>query len=331
MTVRALVAPAMAFVALLFAPLGAQSPPARSAAAGWHMPRTLDGHPDLQGYWTNDTVTPLERPAEFGSKETLTPEEATAYAKKRLDEFLAQPKDDIHYDDAIWQGERYDKHTLVRTSLILDPKNGRLPPLTPAGAERAAARAKTGGAGGPSDSAQSRTLAERCISWGNVGPPMIPPTYYANLHILQSADHVVIRHELLDGLRLIALDGRPHPGPGVQKLAGVSRGRWDGDTLVVDTTNFSDKTNFRGPPRTTRQDITTSTKLRVVERFTLVDRETIRYQFTVTDPETWTAPWSGEVPIRRFAGPIYEFACHEGNYGLVNILRGARVQESATR
>jgi hypothetical protein len=160
---------------------------------------------------------------------------------------------------------------------------------------------------------------------------MIPPTYYANLHILQSADHVVIRHELLDGLRLIALDGRPHPGPGVQKLAGDSRGRWDGDTLVVETTNFSDRTNFRGPPRTTRQDITTSTKLRVVERFMLADRDTIRYQFTVTDPETWTAPWSGEVPIRRFAGPIYEFACHEGNYGLVNILRGARAQESAAR
>jgi hypothetical protein len=295
------------------------------------MPRTLDGHPDLQGYWTNDTVTPLERPAEFGVKDTLTPEEAAAYAKKRLDEFLAQPRDDIHYDDAIWQGERYDKHTLIRTSLIVDPKNGRLPPLTPAGAQRAAIRAKTGGSGGPSDSAQSRTLAERCISWGNVGPPMIPPTYYANLQILQSADHVVIRHELLDGLRLIALDGRPHPGLGVQKLAGDSRGRWDGDTLVVDTTNFTDKTNFRGPPRTTRQDITTSPKLHVVERFTLVDRDTIRYQFTVDDPETWTAPWSGEVPIRRFAGPIYEFACHEGNYGLVNILRGARVQESATR
>jgi hypothetical protein len=318
----------MVFAAMLLVPLDAQGPPVRSSpSAGWHMPRTLDGHPDLQGYWTNDTVTPLERPAEFGVKDTLTPEEAAAYAKKRLDEFLAQPRDDIHYDDAIWQGERYDKHTLIRTSLIVDPKNGRLPPLTPAGAQRAAIRAKTGGSGGPSDSAQSRTLAERCISWGNVGPPMIPPTYYANLQILQSADHVVIRHELLDGLRLIALDGRPHPGLGVQKLAGDSRGRWDGDTLVVDTTNFTDKTNFRGPPRTTRQDITTSPKLHVVERFTLVDRDTIRYQFTVDDPETWTAPWSGEVPIRRFAGPIYEFACHEGNYGLVNILRGARVQE----
>jgi hypothetical protein len=322
----------MVFAAMLLVPLDAQGPPVRSSpSAGWHMPRTLDGHPDLQGYWTNDTVTPLERPAEFGVKDTLTPEEAAAYAKKRLDEFLAQPRDDIHYDDAIWQGERYDKHTLIRTSLIVDPKNGRLPPLTPAGAQRAAIRAKTGGSGGPSDSAQSRTLAERCISWGNVGPPMIPPTYYANLQILQSADHVVIRHELLDGLRLIALDGRPHPGLGVQKLAGDSRGRWDGDTLVVDTTNFPDKTTFRGPPRTTRQDITTSPKLHVVERFTLVDRDTIRYQFTVDDPETWTAPWSGEVPIRRFAGPIYEFACHEGNYGLVNILRGARVQESATR
>jgi len=330
---RALVAPAaLAVAALSLSPVAGQGPRARpTASVGWNVPRTADGHPDLQGYWTNDTVTPLERPAEFGDKETLAPDEAAAYAKKRLDQFLAQPRDDIHYDDAIWQGENYDKHASSRTSLIVEPKNGRLPPLTPVGAERAAVRAKTGGGGGPADSAQSRTLAERCISWGNVGPPMIPPTYYANLQILQSGDHVVIRHELLDGMRLIPLDGRPHPGPGVQKLAGDSRGRWEGDTLVVDTTNFTDKTNFRGPPRTTRQDITTSPRLRVVERFTLVDRDTIRYEFTVDDPETWTAPWSGEVPIRRFEGPIYEFACHEGNYGLVNILRAARVQEAAAR
>ena len=323
---------ALAVVSLSLSPLSGQSPQARSAGSvGWTPPRTADGHPDLQGYWTNDTVTPLERPADLAGKETLTPEEAQAYAKKRLDEFLGQAKDDIHYDDAIWQGEHYDKHVITRTSLIVEPRNGKLPPLTPAGAERAAARARAGGAGGPSDSAQSRTLAERCISWGNVGPPMIPPTYYANLQILQTGNHVVIRHELLDGLRLIPLDGRLHPGLGVQKLAGDSRGRWEGDTLVVDTTNFTDKTNFRGPPRTTRQDITTSPMLHVTERLTLVDRDTIRYQFTVEDPATWTAPWSGEVPIRRFEGPIYEFACHEGNYGLVNILRAARVQEAAAR
>jgi hypothetical protein len=309
-----------------------QSPQVGAGSApGWSVPRTADGHPDLQGYWTNDTVTPLERPAEFADRETLTAEEAAAYAKKRQDQFLAQPKDDIHYDDAIWQGENYDKHVILRTSLIVEPRNGKLPPLTPAGAGRAAVRARAGGPAGSSDSAQSRTLAERCISWGNVGPPMIPPTYYANMQILQAGDHVVLRHELMHDVRLIPLDGRARPGPDVQALAGHSRGRWDADTLVVDTTNFTDRTNFRGPPRTTRQDITTSPRLHVVERFTLVDPDTIRYRFTVEDPETWTAPWSGEVPMRRIEGPIYEYACHEGNYGLENILRAARVQEAAAR
>jgi hypothetical protein len=266
--------------------------------------------------------------AEFGEKATLTPEEAKAYAKRRMDQFLAQPKDDIHYDDAIWQGENYEKQLTYRTSLITDPPNGRLPPLTPAGEERRAERARRGGATGPADSAQSRTLAERCISWGNVGPPMIPPTYYANMQILQSSDHVVIRHELMHDVRLIRLDATARPGSAVQWMAGTSRGRWDGDTFIVETTNFTNDTNFRGPPRTTRQDITTSTELQVTERFTLVDRDTIRYEFTVNDPATWTRPWSGEVPMRRIEGPIYEYACHEGNYGLANILRAARLQEA---
>jgi hypothetical protein len=330
---RALVVPAaLAVAALSLSTVSGQSPSARSNnAAGWNVPRTIDGHPDLQGYWTNDTVTPLERPAEFGDKAVVTAEEAAAYAKKRMDQFLAQPKDDIHYDDAIWQGENYNKQTTLRTSLISDPSNGRLPPLTPAGAARAAERAKRGGAVGPSDSAQARTLAERCISWGNVGPPMIPPTYYANMQILQSSDHVVIRHELMHDVRLIRLDNLARANPAVQWMAGDARGRWEGDTFVVVTTNFTKETNFRGPPRTTRQDITTSPELKVTERFTLVDRDTIRYEFTVDDPGTWTRPWSGEVPMRRIEGPIYEYACHEGNYGLANILRAARVQEANAR
>jgi hypothetical protein len=326
------VAAVLAVAALSLSTVSGQSPRARSnSAAGWSVPRTIDGHPDLQGYWTNDTVTPLERPAEFGDKAVVTAEEAAAYAKKRLDQFLAQPKDDIHYDDAIWQGENYNKQTTLRTSLITDPANGRLPPLTQAGEARAAERAKRGGPAGSSDSAQNRTLAERCISWGNVGPPMIPPTYYANMQILQANDHVVIRHELMHDVRLIRLDALPRANPAVQWMAGDARGRWEGDTFVVETTNFTKQTNFRGPPRTTRQDITTSPELRVLERFTLVDRDTIRYEFTVTDPGTWTRPWSGEIPMRRIDGPIYEYACHEGNYGLANILRAARVQEANAR
>ncbi len=330
---RALGALVTAVVFSVFVPVvSGQAPPARAnGATGGTIPRTIDGHPDLQGFWTNDTVTPLERPTEFGEKAVLTREEAAAYAKKRMDQFLAQPKEDIHYDDAIWQGESYGKQTTLRTSLVTDPSNGRLPPLTAEGQARAAERARRGGAAGPSDSAQTRTLAERCISWGNVGPPMIPPTYYANMQILQSTTQVAIRHELMHDVRIIHLDGTLQPGPAVQWMAGFSRGRWEGDTFVVETTNFTEETNFRGPPRTTRQDITTSTQLKVTERFTLVDPDTIRYEFTVNDPATWTRPWSGEIPMRRIDGPIYEYACHEGNYGLANILRAARAQEANAR
>jgi len=156
---------------------------------------------------------------------------------------------------------------------------------------------------------------------------MIPPTYNANLQIIQTRDYVVIRHEMIHEDRIIPLDGRPHLGGGIRLLAGDSRGHWEKDTLVVDTANFTGKTNFRGAPRHTRQDIFASDALHVVERFTRVGPDSIRYQFSVEDPSTWTAPWSGEVPIRRFDGPLFEYACHEGNYGLPNILLGARNAE----
>ena len=296
-------------------------------AAPWTPPRTPDGHPDLRGYWTNDTYTPLERDASLGEKEFFTPQEAAAFFKSRHDRLLGQARDDIHYDDAIWQAENYLKEAHPRTSLITSPKNGRLPPLTPEAQKRlraqtAAQRAVT------SDSAQTRSLAERCITWGNVGPPMMPPTYNANLQILQTRDLVIINHEMMHDVRLIHLDGRPHPSPRLGWLAGHSVGRWDGQTLVVDTTNFTERTNFRGSPQNTRQDIFATASLHVVERFTPVDDNTLRYQFTVEDPATWTRPWSGEMPIRRFEGPLYEYACHEGNYGLANILRAARVQDA---
>jgi hypothetical protein len=156
---------------------------------------------------------------------------------------------------------------------------------------------------------------------------MLPPTYNANFQILEGPGVVVLLHEMIHDARIIYVDGRPHVGAGVRMLGGDARGRWDGDTLVVDTTNFTSETNFRGSPQTTRQDIFASDALHVVERFTPVDANTLRYQFTVEDPKTWTAPWSGEATIRRWEGPIYEYACHEGNYGLANILRAARVAE----
>ena len=302
--------------------LGGQAP------AKWSPPRTADGHPDLQGFWTNDSYTPLERPDEAKGKEFFTPDEARAYLKARLDRLNNQSRSDVHYDDALWQAENYAKQAHMRTSIVTDPPDGRIPPMTPAGQARTAARVSARQGTGAADSAQVRTLAERCISWGNVGPPMLPPTYNANFQIMQSRDVVVLRHEMMHDVRLVNMSGS-HPPRGVQILAGDARGRWEGDTLVVDTTNFTSQTNFRGAPQNSRQDLFASESLHVVERFTPVDKDTILYQFTVDDPATWTRSWSGESPLRRFEGPIYEYACHEGNYGLANILRAARVQEAA--
>jgi hypothetical protein len=299
----------------------------RAPATTWTPPRTPDGHPDLRGYWTNATFTPLERPADLAGKEFLTEAEAVAYEKKRLLQEESQAKDDIHYDNTIWQKESYDKVvSRRRTSLVVDPPDGKLPPLTPAAQQRLAARAEATRSR-PSDSAASRSLGERCISWGNEGPPMLGSTYNNNLQVMQTGRYVVIRHEMIHGVRMIPVDGTPHLGPQLRQLLGDSRGRWDGDTLVVDTTNFSDATPFRGPPATARQDIFSSQDLHVVERFTRTDANSILYQFTVEDPSTWTKPWSAEMVIRKWQGPIFEYACHEGNYGLGFILSAARVQE----
>jgi hypothetical protein len=309
----------LAFVLAAFTPM---------AAAGQQIARTADGHPDLQGYWNNDSFTPVERSPELGDKAFFTPAEAAAYFKQRIDGLNNQPDTDIHYDNALWQAETYTKQPNLRTSVIVEPRNGRLPPLTPEAQRLQAARVEAARRSGPADSAQSRTLGERCISWGNVGPPMLPPTYNANFQILEAPGVVVVRHEMIHDTRIIYVDGRPHLGPGVRELAGDSRGRWEGDTLVVDTTNFTNLTNFRGSPQTTRQDIFASDALHVVERLTPVDANTIRYQFTVEDPKTWTQPWAGELLMHRWDGPIYEYACHEGNYGLANILRAARAAET---
>jgi hypothetical protein len=306
----------------------AQSTYVDSARARARGSLPSDSKRDLQGYWTNDTYTPFERPAELAGKEFFTPDEAVEFIQSRNERLLAQAADDIHYDDAIWQAENYDKIANLRTSIIVEPRDGKLPPLTAQGEARFPLQKATQRATPTTDSVRSRSLAERCISWGNVGPPMMPPTYNANMQIVQADDVVTIRHEMMHDVRLIYMDGRPHPAPQVQWLAGHSVGRWDGDTLVVDTTNFSDKTNFRGSPQHTRQDIFASERMHVVERFRRTDDDTMHYSFTVEDPATWQAAWSGEMEIRRVEGPIYEYACHEGNYGLANILRAARAADA---
>jgi hypothetical protein len=296
------------------------SPKGAGPAKAWVMSRTADGQPDLTGNWTNATYTPLERPANLGDKAFYTAEEAATVEKQRVAEFEGQAADNIHYDDAIWQNEKYKKGlSSLRTSLIVDPSDGRLPALT----EEAQRRPLPPQAGSPNrktDSWFDRTLAERCITWGNDGPPIMPVGYNANLDILQGPGYVVVRTEMIHSARLIPIDGtRPHVGKNIRLWNGDSRGHWEGTTLVVETTNFNDQVKFRN----------STTAIKVVERFTRTGPDAITYTFTIEDPATWTRPWTAEVPMTKTDGPIFEYACHEGNYGLPNILRAARVEEKS--
>jgi hypothetical protein len=316
--------------ALLVSPAPCAEPAKDTAKAAktWTLPHTPEGQPDLQGYWTNGTYIPLERPKELGAKEFYTEAEAAALEKKKLQEDHSQAATDIHYDNVIWQGDKYAKGSpSLRTSIVFDPPDGRIPPLSPQGQARAKEQAALARDRDAAVSAETRSLGERCITWGADGPPMLGSTYNANFQILQNASSVVILTEMIHAARTIALDGRPHIAANIHQLAGDSRGHWEGDTLVVDSTNFSDKTNFRGPPSTARQDIFSSPELHVIERFTRINDDTIVYRFTVDDPGTWTRSWSGEMLMRKAKGPIFEYACHEGNYGLVDILAGARAAE----
>ena len=323
MTLRALPVFIAGAGVVLFASVyvAAQAPAAArtaSAASAWTPARTSDGQPDISGVWSNETYTPFERPADLANKEFFTPEEAAAYAKQRLDDLHDQPVD-THYDDAIWQSEKTPRGlTSLRTSIVVEPKNGRLPPVTAEGQKRAAARAAARKAIGQYDSAQARSLSERCIIWQHEGPPIVPTGYNSNLQIVQGQGYVVVMHEMMRDPRIIPLDGRPHVSPALRALRGDSRGRWEGNTLVVETTNFTEKTAFRGA----------SENQRVIERFTPIDAQTIRYQFTVEDPQTWAVPWSGEYPLKRSEDKLYEYACHEGNYGIRHILSAQRAEEA---
>jgi hypothetical protein len=286
-------------------------------------PRTADGRPDFQGRWTNGTYTPFERPDEFANKEFFTPAEAEAFAKSRHDRLLAQPQDAVHYDDAIWQGEPGGAKGVssLRTSLVVEPKNGKVPPMNAEGLRRTealnAARKKTD----PFASAQARPLAERCIMWGHEGPPMLPAGYFPNLEIVQSPGQVAVLQEITHNARVIPVAAGPHIASAIRQYGGDSRGHWDGDTLVVESRNFTTLTAFRGA----------SEQMVVTERFTMVDADNIKYEFTVTDPATWDTPWKAEVPLKRTADPVFEYACHEGNYGIQNILRAKRVEEAKAK
>jgi hypothetical protein len=292
-----------------------------AAAKNWTAPRTPDGQPDLQGIWSNATITPFERSKELAGKQFFTEQEATEYETRILretnrDRRSENPEADVAgaYND-FW----FDRGTKVvptrRTSLVVDPPDGKIPPLTPEAQKVAAARAEVSRR--PPAGPEDMGLPERCILWPTAGPPMLPSAYNNNYQILQTPGYVVILIEMIHDVRIIPLDGRPHLAKNIRQWLGDSRGHWEGNTLVVDTTNFTDKTHFRGSDQ----------NLHLVERFTRVDRDTILYQFTVDDPTAFTKPWTGEAPLTRAPGPIYEYACHEGNYSMENVLRGARAEE----
>jgi hypothetical protein len=291
-------------------------------AKKWTPPRMADGHPDLQGFWTNNTYTPLERPRNV-SKEFFTREEALELEKKATEEETEQTVPgtvaDVHYDFTQFSLDRNQSaHALnLRTSIIVDPVDGKLPPLTAEGQKRAAQRAELAKRVGRWDSAQSNDLDDRCIIFQGAGPPMLPQGYNSNYQIVQTPGYVMILFEMAHDTRIIPLDGRPHVSRNIRQWTGDSRGHWEGDTLVIETSNFNGKNPLRG----------SSENLRVVERFTRVDADTIQYKFTVEDESTWTRPWTGEIPLRKTIGPLFEHACHEGNYGLYNTLVGARLEE----
>lgn len=297
---------------LLLVPVRGEAQPAEAAG----IPRTPWGRPALGGVWTNATLTPLERPAEFGAREFHTAAEVAKLqrtAVQRRIDALPEPEATLAVEySAVWM----EPGPLSgRTSLITGP-TGKIPPLTPEAQERLA-----DGLRQPltqrADSHDDRGYSERCLRFITGGPPMMAFPFAPVHQIFQTPDHVVFLHEENHEVRVIALDDRPPVDPRIRLWRGDSRGRWDGDTLVVETTNFNGAGGFRG----------SGPGLHLTERLTRVDAGTVLYAFTVDDPETWPEPWTAEMPLRVSPAPLYEHACHEGNYTLPLVLSGARARE----
>ncbi|HUI78144.1 MAG TPA: hypothetical protein VLY24_09515 [Bryobacteraceae bacterium] len=301
------------------------------AQKAWTPPRTADGQPDIEGVWSNASIVPLERPKELEGKPFFTPEEKAAYEKKvfarsRRDKPTAEGSVGT-YNDFWWDADSKRAQNF-RTSLIVEPPDGKIPPLTPQARQKMEAD-RAYAAKHPADGPEDRALMERCLLFPTTGPPMLPSFYNnsvfgaltTNYQIVQTRDYVVIVVELNHDARMIPLDGRPHIPAGIRQWLGNSRGHWEGNTLVVDTTNFTDKTKFRGADE----------NLHLTERFTRVAADTLLYEFTMDDPTAFTKVWKGEVPMIESSGPLYEHACNEGNYGLAGILGGARAEERAAQ
>ncbi len=311
------------------------------AQSGTSSIRTPWGHPDLQAVWTSATLTPLERPAEMEGRAELTAEEAAASTALELqridgDQRAGTGRGDRQAgtpDGRTDVGRAYNEfwrergRMLQQTSLIVAPADGRIPYKPGA---RPTESPYHGGTGEFPAGPETRGLAEQCIAWGSAGPPMQPTTYNSNFQLLQTPDHVAIVNEMIHDVRIVPLDGRPHVAGDIRQLLGDSRGHWEGDALVVVTANFTDKTRFAG----------SGTGLHLVERFTRVDGDTLLYEYTVDDDSAWTRPWSASWPFSTLGAAlgaepgtpgahIFEYACHEGNYGMTNLLAGARALERA--
>ena len=324
-----LLAAGLAVVVTAAGPGAAQAP----AGAAWTAPHTAHGHPDLQGVWANNNATPLERPPEWAGKERLTAAELAALEAAAAE--ATDPGQDALFGDqlvlAAIAGEQaasydpttgnYNQFWVVerdfndRTALVVDPPDGRIPALTPAAERRARARAAHRRAH-PADTWEDVPLQERCITYG---VPRLGAGYNSYYQIFQSAGHVVFLMEMNHDARVIPLDVRPALDPAIRQWHGASRGRWEGDTLVVETANYSPRSDFRGA----------SDRLRVVERFTRTGPDTLEYAVTIDDPTTWVRPWTASIPLLRSDDALYEYACHEGNYGMEGILAGHRAQERA--
>jgi hypothetical protein len=293
------------------------------AVKTYTAPRAPDGKPDLQGIWTNVTITPLERPRELADKTFFTEQEALQYEKQVREQNNADRREGGAQADLgrAYNDFWYDRGTKVvgnrRTSLIVDPPDGKVPALTPDAQKRQAERAAVG-RGHQFDGPENRALTERCLVWPTAGPPMMPSFYNNNYQIVQGPGYVMILVEMVHDVRIIPTDGRPHLPANIRQWFGDSRGHWEGDTLVVETTNFTDKSSFRGSDE----------NMKLIEKFMRTGPDTILYEFTVNDPTVFTKPWTAQVPMNKMQGPIIEYACHEGNYAMSGMLAGARADEA---
>ena len=294
-------------------------------AAAQEPPRTGWGDPDLQGVWDFRTLTPLERPEDLGDKAFLTAEEATAREQEEFDRNLRLWEQarretvaggNVGGYNNFWMDRGTTVIETLRTSLVVDPPNGRLPALTDEGRARAEIPLGSIRVEHP-ETYTELSPYDRCIQGFNAGPPITPAGYNQNVQVFQTPRHVVLLTEMVHTARIIPLDNQPHLAAGVQQWSGDSRGRWDGDTLVVETRNFAEKRAWRG----------SSDRMTLVERFRRLDEDTLEYEYTVTDPGTWTAPWTVNLPMAKSDLPLFEYACHEGNYSMTNILGGARAIE----